>query len=53
MNKPKNPAAVTLGSLGGKAGRGASKRRTSEHYRQAALKRWRAKRDNQTPTGPR
>jgi hypothetical protein len=29
----KDPAAVSLGRKGGKAGTGASKRRSAEHYR--------------------
>ena len=29
----KNPAAVALGSLGGSAGRGESKRRSKAHYK--------------------
>ncbi|MGW8324126.1 MAG: hypothetical protein ACWGNI_00390 [Desulfobacterales bacterium] len=29
----KNPAAVELGRLGGKAGKGDAKRRSPEHYR--------------------
>lgn len=29
----KNPAAVALGALGGKAGTGAAKRRSPEHYK--------------------
>lgn len=37
---PKNRAAVVLGRLGGRAGRGTSKARPSEVMRQAALKRW-------------
>lgn len=38
----KNPAAVLLGRLGGKAGRGASKARkvSTEQARKAALARW-------------
>jgi hypothetical protein len=31
-----------IGGKGGKAGTGASKRRSREHYRQIALKRWAA-----------
>lgn len=41
--KPKNPAAVALGSLGGKAGRGKAKARTPEQARAAALARWKKK----------
>lgn len=32
----KNPAAVELGRLGGKAGKGDAKRRSPEHYRKMA-----------------
>lgn len=39
-NTPKNPAAVTLGRLGGLAGRGASKARTREQAQAAARARW-------------
>lgn len=35
-------AAQILGRLGGKAGRGAAKRRSSEHCRAAVTKRWEA-----------
>ena len=35
-----NKAAQALGRLGGKAGRGRSKARTSEQARAAALARW-------------
>jgi hypothetical protein len=40
--KSKNPHAVSLGRLGGKAGTGAAKRRkvTPEMARNAALARW-------------
>jgi hypothetical protein len=38
--KPKNPAAVELGRLGGKAGRGQAKARTREQAQKAALVRW-------------
>jgi len=38
MSQSKNPAAVSLGRLGGKAGTGASKRRDPEHYRTISLK---------------
>ncbi len=38
--KPKNPAAVSLGRLGGKAGTGKAKARTKEQCQAAALKRW-------------
>jgi len=33
----KNPAAVTLGRLGGKAGKGAAKARTTEQARKAGI----------------
>lgn len=36
----KNPFAVALGSLGGKAGTGKSKARTTEQASKAAKKRW-------------
>lgn len=36
----KSRAAVMLGRLGGKAGRGASKARTSDQARAASLARW-------------
>ena len=36
----KNPAAVLLGSLGGKAGTGKAKARPTETARQNALKGW-------------
>ena len=36
----KNPAAVALGRLGGKAGTGAAKARTSEQARAAIAARW-------------
>ena len=36
----KNPAAVTLGRLGGKAGTGKAKARTSEQARAAVAARW-------------
>lgn len=36
----KNPAAVALGRLGGKAGTGAAKARTSKQARAAVLARW-------------
>lgn len=38
--KRKNPAAVSLGRKGGKAGRGKAKARSSETARAAVLKRW-------------
>lgn len=44
--KRKNPAAVALGRLGGKAGTGSAKARTSEQARAAVLARW-AKRKKQ------
>ena len=37
---PKNPHAVALGKLGGKAGTGPAKARTSAQARSAALIRW-------------
>ena len=40
MTQPKNPAAVLLGRLGGKAGTGRAKARTAKQARSAALKRW-------------
>lgn len=36
----KNPAAVALGKLGGLAGKGDAKARTSAQARAAAMKRW-------------
>jgi hypothetical protein len=36
----KNPAAVALGKLGGSAGTGAAKARTSEQARAAVAARW-------------
>lgn len=36
----KNKAAVSLGRLGGLAGRGAAKARPSEQARRAAMARW-------------
>lgn len=36
----KNPHAIALGRLGGKAGHGASKARTSEQARAAINTRW-------------
>ena len=40
MSKKKNPHAVALGKLGGKAGVGKVKARSSAVMRRAALKRW-------------
>jgi len=40
LMKPKNQAAVELGRLGGKAGRGPAKARTPEQCRAAAMVRW-------------
>lgn len=41
MNTPeKNPAAVALGRLGGLAGKGKVKARTTEQARKAARARW-------------
>lgn len=31
---------ASIGSKGGKAGKGKAKRRSKSHYRKAALKRW-------------
>lgn len=45
-DKPKNPAAVALGRLGGRAGRGPSKARTTEQARAAVAVRW-AKRNQE------
>ena len=48
----KNPAAQALGSLGGKAGTGKAKARTSEQARTAANKRWaNAKGPSPSPAG--
>ena len=41
----KNKAAVELGRLGGKAGKGKAKARTSEQARRAALIRWQKARE--------
>lgn len=41
---PKQLAAKLLGSLGGKAGRGKAKARTTEQARKAALAMWAKKR---------
>lgn len=40
MNNGKNPAAVALGQLGGQAGKGKAKARTSEQAKAAANARW-------------
>ena len=40
MKRKKNPHAVILGRLGGKAGTGKAKARTSEQARAAAQIRW-------------
>lgn len=40
MKRSKNPAAVSLGRKGGKAGSGAAKARSSEAARAAVLQRW-------------
>jgi hypothetical protein len=40
MKKVKNKHAMALGRLGGKAGRGAAKARTSEQARAAVMARW-------------
>lgn len=39
-NKPKNPHAQALGRLGGKAGKGKVKARTTEQARAAVMVRW-------------
>lgn len=44
----KNPAAVALGRLGGKAGIGKSKARTSEQARAAVFARWAKYRANKS-----
>jgi hypothetical protein len=36
----KNPHAVAMGRLGGKAGKGKAKARTSEQARMAIMARW-------------
>jgi hypothetical protein len=38
--KKKNPHAIALGRLGGKAGTGKAKARTSEQARHAVMVRW-------------
>jgi hypothetical protein len=40
VEEVKNKHAQALGRLGGKAGRGASKARTSEQARSAVMARW-------------
>jgi hypothetical protein len=40
MKPKKNPAAVALGRLGGAAGVGKAKARSSEQAKAAALARW-------------
>ena len=40
VNKKLNKAAQALGRLGGKAGRGRAKARTSEQARAAVMARW-------------
>jgi len=45
MSTKKNPAAVALGQLGGRAGKGKAKARTSEQARAAALTRWQKAKD--------
>lgn len=42
MKSNKNPAAVALGRLGGKAGTGKAKARSSAQARKAAQARWSA-----------
>lgn len=39
-DKPKNPHAQALGRLGGKAGKGKAKARTTEQARAAVMVRW-------------
>lgn len=39
-SKPKNPAAVSLGRAGGKAGTGKAKARSSAQARAAVMARW-------------
>ena len=41
VSKKKNPHAVALGRLGGKAAKGKKKARTSEQARAAVMVRWR------------
>ncbi len=43
----KNPHAVSLGRLGGKAGTGAAKRRTPEQAKAAVAVRWARHRSKQ------
>lgn len=45
--RTKNPAAVSLGRRGGKAGTGKAKARTSAQARKAARERWRKWRKRQ------
>jgi len=40
MARMKNPAAVSLGRLGGMAGKGKAKARTTEQARKAVMTRW-------------
>jgi hypothetical protein len=48
-----NPHAQALGKLGGKAGTGKAKARTSEQARAAVMQRWKRKRAQQaSPTNP-
>ena len=47
----KNPHAQALGRLGGKAGKGQSKARTSEQARAAVMVRWNAKRQGEYDAG--
>jgi hypothetical protein len=53
----KNPAAVALGKLGGKAGTGAAKRRSAAFYREQgkarAMKRWAKVRAEKKGTPPK
>ena len=45
----KNPAAVALGKLGGKAGTGKAKARTSEQARAAVRVRWAKRKPKRVP----
>jgi hypothetical protein len=50
----KDPAAVSLGRKGGKAGTGASKRRSAEHYRKMveAREKKAAEKPHEQPPAP-
>lgn len=50
-NTTASRAAALLGRLGGKAGRGKSKRRPKSHCRRAALIRWKKNKRTKSPTG--